>query len=241
MASVRGRYLGGESAVFEDCATVGDIMVRVAGEEQRFASDVVVLPVGSGEVLPYDHIPPPDVSIVLKKEDPQLDEEECKISITLHAAAEDTPTVVRALAMLQNAVPDTDWPEEMLYNAARHAEKEKIVRTLMRAGLDGGGALARASRDGDTGAVRRLISAGANVNHVEGEEQGSVLMEASWEGHKEVVQILLDAGADVNHLDVNNWSASACASHYDHFEVERILNRAKRSRSRSSVSDERED
>eukprot|EP00397_Hematodinium_sp_SG-2012_P025355 GEMP01026477.1.p1 GENE.GEMP01026477.1~~GEMP01026477.1.p1 ORF type:complete len:254 (-),score=70.55 GEMP01026477.1:1242-2003(-) len=198
MASIRGQFLGGESVVFDGVATVGDVMLRVARDEHRFASDVVVLPVGSGEVLEHGRTPPPDVCVVLKKEEDKLSAEECKTNVTLHAGAEDPTTVVRAITMLEEVSPNTRWPKDMLLEAAVDSAKEKTVRTLVRAGVDGGDALIRTSKDGNAAAVQRLVDAGANVDPVDDGE--SALCSASWKGCQEVVQILIDAEVEVDHI-----------------------------------------
>eukprot|EP00397_Hematodinium_sp_SG-2012_P040033 GEMP01043806.1.p1 GENE.GEMP01043806.1~~GEMP01043806.1.p1 ORF type:complete len:361 (+),score=96.03 GEMP01043806.1:243-1325(+) len=222
MASVRGRYLGGQSVLLQG-ATVGDIMVQIARDHQRFASDVVVLPVGSGEVLAPDRIPPPEVAIVLKKEEALLDVEECKINVTLYAAAGDTPGVVRALAMLRNAAPYNSWPENTLSRAARDADQEKTVRTLIRAGLTGSGAVATACDRGNEGALQRLIRAGAKVNGVDNWSKQSVLMNTSQFGRKEEVKMLLAAQADIHHTDRHGANALMFACERDRQENVRIL------------------
>eukprot|EP00397_Hematodinium_sp_SG-2012_P044525 GEMP01049756.1.p1 GENE.GEMP01049756.1~~GEMP01049756.1.p1 ORF type:complete len:391 (+),score=84.16 GEMP01049756.1:96-1175(+) len=222
MATVRGLFLGGQCAVFEDCATVGDIMVSVAREQARFASDVVVLPVGSGEVLTHDRVPPPDVAIVMKKQEGRLCEDECKTSIKLHTAVGDVPTVARALTMLEDASPGTAWAVDFLLDEARDAEKENAVRTLLRAGVKGGDGLLRASEDGETGAVQRLLQAGVSVNSGDG-KSNSALMIASGEGHNEMAQVLLEAGADINFVDRNGMGALMLASGQGHKETAQVL------------------
>eukprot|EP00397_Hematodinium_sp_SG-2012_P052834 GEMP01062709.1.p1 GENE.GEMP01062709.1~~GEMP01062709.1.p1 ORF type:complete len:218 (+),score=42.97 GEMP01062709.1:145-798(+) len=176
MASVKAHFLSGGSIFLDGCTTVGDIMTRVASDQHRLASDVVVLPLGSDEVMMHDRAPPPEVSIVLKKEESQLDEDECTINIFLHAQAEDVQTVIYALAMLQDVSPGTDWPEDMLLDAARDADKGKIVWTLIRAGVDAGHALGDAARDGDKGAIRSLLAAGANVNLENTDGEGALAL-----------------------------------------------------------------
>eukprot|EP00397_Hematodinium_sp_SG-2012_P055353 GEMP01067495.1.p1 GENE.GEMP01067495.1~~GEMP01067495.1.p1 ORF type:complete len:275 (-),score=86.38 GEMP01067495.1:135-959(-) len=218
MASIRGQFLGGESVVFDGVATVGDVMLRVARDEHRFASDVVVLPVGSGEVLEHGRTPPPDVCVVLKKEEDKLSAEECQTNVTLHAEAEDTTTVVRALAMLEDVSPDTRWPENMLLKAARDPTKEKTVRTLVRAGVDGGSAMYCVSTVGDAAAAQRLIDAGLKVDNC-----SNAFRQASSSGHIKVVQIFIEARADVDSSDDLGWSALRHASCNGREEVVQIL------------------
>eukprot|EP00397_Hematodinium_sp_SG-2012_P037711 GEMP01040906.1.p1 GENE.GEMP01040906.1~~GEMP01040906.1.p1 ORF type:complete len:358 (+),score=62.73 GEMP01040906.1:97-1170(+) len=213
MASVYGQYLGGQSAIFDGCASIGHLMTRVAINHQRFASDVVVLPMRSGEVLPCDDIPPPEVYIVLKTEEAQLTQQECKINVRLHAAAEDTSTVVRALAMLQDVAPgETHWPRDVLLcDASEDPEKENTLRTLMRAGVDGTLALTVAACRSNTGAVQRLICARVNVNAADHYGRHALFL-ASVRGDHETVQILVDAKADTNIAEVNGMTALLIAS-----------------------------
>eukprot|EP00397_Hematodinium_sp_SG-2012_P040638 GEMP01044566.1.p1 GENE.GEMP01044566.1~~GEMP01044566.1.p1 ORF type:complete len:264 (+),score=59.14 GEMP01044566.1:249-1040(+) len=211
MESIMVRYLGGESELLPNCDTVGTIMLRIASKNQRFASDVVVFPLGTDKALTRDGIPPPKVSVILKKECPQLDESECKINITLHAGAGDVSTVAHALDMLRIAAPRTQWPECALIDAARERERETVVRTMVQAGVDGTLALGYFSKDGDTSAVQRLLSAGVSANAVTLHDEVALTL-ASLYGHKAVVETLLAAGAHVNHLDSVSESALMCAA-----------------------------
>eukprot|EP00397_Hematodinium_sp_SG-2012_P042831 GEMP01047461.1.p1 GENE.GEMP01047461.1~~GEMP01047461.1.p1 ORF type:complete len:263 (+),score=74.00 GEMP01047461.1:193-981(+) len=233
---VQARYLGGESVLLPNCDTVGSIMVRIASEHQRFASDVVVFPLGADTPLTHECPPPAAVSVVLRKEEVQLDESECKTNIILHAKAGDASTVERALDMLYIAAPSTKWPEHILKSAARDAEKGQLAQILIRAGVDGALALEGASFAGDTRAVARLIDAGVPANAVMQFDQ-SALTRAALKGHRGVVDILLAARAHVNHADQFNESALTHASCQGHTDVVGMLLAARADVNHANVSD----
>eukprot|EP00397_Hematodinium_sp_SG-2012_P002225 GEMP01002231.1.p1 GENE.GEMP01002231.1~~GEMP01002231.1.p1 ORF type:complete len:523 (+),score=77.60 GEMP01002231.1:2633-4201(+) len=245
MATVQGLFLGGQHVVFTECSAVRDIMITVATEQGRFASDVVVLPTGSGEVLPHDVEPPPDVSIVLKMEETQLSKDECKQNIALHAAAGDAPTVARAITMLQRVDTQTKWPEDFLLEAC-DANEETTIHTLIRAGVDGCYAFDSASREGASAAVQTLLQARACVNCTDecfaralvlaayGEKRAGGLLAFRYRGngyggfpnpgsHRDTVQILIDAGVDVNRASQMGMRALGMAASQGDKETVQIL------------------
>ncbi|NCN89306.1 MAG: ankyrin repeat domain-containing protein [Gallionella sp.] len=63
-----------------------------------------------------------------------------------------------------------------------------------------------AAKAGDTGAIRRLLGNGADVNETDAEGT-TVLMHTSHRGDLELVSLLLQAGADVNRADPLGWTA----------------------------------
>ena len=78
------------------------------------------------------------------------------------------------------------------------------------------GCLAGVSEKGYLGAVKCLVSQGANI-HVNDEE---ALTSASYYGHSEVVKYLMESGANVH---ANNDEALKCASRNGHLEVIKFL------------------
>lgn len=76
--------------------------------------------------------------------------------------------------------------------------------------IEGRTALMLASFDGDLGAVRRLLEAGADVNATD-RDGDTALMFAALKGHAEVVRELLENGADVNFAARNGWTALKAA------------------------------
>ena len=68
-------------------------------------------------------------------------------------------------------------------------------------------ALLFAAREGHLGAIRALMTAGADVNQASVGERTSPLVAAIENGHYEVGKILLDYGADPNHANVDGLAA----------------------------------
>eukprot|EP00397_Hematodinium_sp_SG-2012_P044816 GEMP01050142.1.p1 GENE.GEMP01050142.1~~GEMP01050142.1.p1 ORF type:complete len:456 (+),score=99.97 GEMP01050142.1:85-1452(+) len=228
MAVVEARFLTGASVRLEACDTVGDIMTQLGTEHGRPPSDIVVFPMGAGDVLTHECPPPPKVSIVLKKEEDQLTKEECEINVVLYAAAGEAPALARAIGMLHNAVPRagkpeiTRWIRQVLCDAARDASKDKMVRTLMRAGVDGSDALGYACLAGDAGAVQGLLNAGVDI-HAQYDDGHMALTRASAGGQKDVVEMVLSRGADINWANLSGDSALLQASRAGHTGVVEML------------------
>ncbi len=82
--------------------------------------------------------------------------------------------------------------------------------------------LVKASRDGDSLAIQRLIDAGANIN--EPDEKGyTPLMHAVWSGNIEAVKMLIDKGSDINLKDKSGYTPFLWASSYGYFDIVKLL------------------
>eukprot|EP00397_Hematodinium_sp_SG-2012_P048641 GEMP01055823.1.p1 GENE.GEMP01055823.1~~GEMP01055823.1.p1 ORF type:complete len:298 (+),score=98.76 GEMP01055823.1:107-1000(+) len=228
MTSVQVHYVGARRpTLLHECVTVGSIMVRLADERERFASDVVVFPLGTDTVLTHDSVPPCEVSVVLKHDTGLLDESECHINILLYAEGEDVRRLTRVLAMLAMVAPESTWPEMLLEDVARDAQKkDTIARTLIAAGVDGAMALKAASDNGDIGAINHLLAAGLSPN-CPMPFGCSALILASSKGHTAVVRLLLASNAKVNHVDAQKCSALTRAATWERVDIVELLLAAK--------------
>ncbi|MEO8143397.1 MAG: ankyrin repeat domain-containing protein [Betaproteobacteria bacterium] len=82
--------------------------------------------------------------------------------------------------------------------------------------------LVLAAEKGDTGEVRRLIAAGADVNWQD-EKQDSAFLIAGARGHAQVVKLTLAAGANLKSTNRYGGTALIPACHYGHVETVRVL------------------
>ena len=85
--------------------------------------------------------------------------------------------------------------------------------------------LIEAAWAGDVALARRLIEAGADVNHQDATQQSAYLIAAS-EGHLALLELTLESGARVNDLDSYDGTALIRAAERGHAEVVRRLIRA---------------
>lgn len=83
-------------------------------------------------------------------------------------------------------------------------------------------ALVIAAAQGNSGAVRALISGKANVN-IEDKNGQTALFEAVLAGHAEIVQLLLVAGAATDHRVWEGWTPLHAACAWNHGECVRLL------------------
>ena len=89
---------------------------------------------------------------------------------------------------------------------------QKKAKAAFRQGiLDDEKKLQAASKDGDTGEIKRLLSYGLLDVNKTGKEFGyAPLHDAVWGGHMDVVQMLIDGGAELNKgktpLQENDWT-----------------------------------
>ncbi|MBZ5601879.1 MAG: ankyrin repeat domain-containing protein [Acidobacteriia bacterium] len=93
--------------------------------------------------------------------------------------------------------------KEVAYNPAKKVAKAGDIgfRGPRKVGPDFAGgmtALIYAVREGHMDAVKVLVEAGANVNHVSGGDKMSPIVEAIINGHLDIAKYLLDKGADPN-------------------------------------------
>ena len=110
-----------------------------------------------------------------------------------------------------------------------------VVELLVEADADteltcdeGRTALLWAAVNGETEAVRSLLQAAANVDHLSGNHGATALMEASEQGHTEVMRLLLEAGSQVNVAAFSDGAtALADASMDGHTEAVRLLLQAR--------------
>jgi hypothetical protein len=82
--------------------------------------------------------------------------------------------------------------------------------------------LVAAAARGDSGQVRRLIAAGADVNW-QNAQRDSAFLVAGARGHTEVVRLTLAAGADLKSTNRYGGTALIPACHYGHVETVRLL------------------
>lgn len=75
--------------------------------------------------------------------------------------------------------------------------------------------LIRSSAKGDLGAVKKMLSEGADVNSTDANGR-TALIEASWGGYNDVVKLLIEKGADVNAADKSGYTAIMRASEEGH-------------------------
>jgi ankyrin repeat protein len=84
--------------------------------------------------------------------------------------------------------------------------------------------LLRAAQLGDTEAVQKAISDGANVNCIDPNDGvATPIVHAACNGHRDVVRLLLDNGADPNARNIGTNSALMLAARFGHAEVVKIL------------------
>jgi ankyrin repeat protein len=82
--------------------------------------------------------------------------------------------------------------------------------------------LIKASANGDSLAVQKLIDAGANIN--EPDSKGyTPLMHAIWSGKIETVKILTNKGADVNKRDLDGCTPLLWATYYKYSDIAKLL------------------
>ena len=87
--------------------------------------------------------------------------------------------------------------------------------------------LIRAAADGDVGAVRDQLGAGADINARTPAGQ-TALIRAAFFGHADVVRLLLEAGADVRVRDTLGLTAAEWAARKGHDDLARLLGGASR-------------
>jgi len=87
-------------------------------------------------------------------------------------------------------------------------------------------ALISAAERGDAAEVRRLISAGGNVN-AQDENRNSAYLVSGARGHTEVLKLTLAAGADLRSTNRYGGTALIPACHYGHVETVRELLKTK--------------
>ena len=83
-------------------------------------------------------------------------------------------------------------------------------------------ALFDAARDGDEGAVTRLLKAGTSPNAVDSQGDTPLLC-AAQEGHLGAVRLLLDAGASVAHANTSDETALHVAAWNGHTDCVKAL------------------
>ncbi|KAJ1482796.1 ankyrin repeat-containing domain protein, partial [Baffinella frigidus] len=74
-------------------------------------------------------------------------------------------------------------------------------------------ALWRASLNGHTEEVRRLLAEGADIEGKGGEDECTPLLAAAQTGNDELVLLLLEKGANVSARDNNGWNSLLHAAH----------------------------
>eukprot|EP00397_Hematodinium_sp_SG-2012_P031418 GEMP01033351.1.p1 GENE.GEMP01033351.1~~GEMP01033351.1.p1 ORF type:complete len:565 (+),score=85.07 GEMP01033351.1:198-1697(+) len=209
MSRIQGQYLSGVSVFVGICQTIGSVLVWVARSHHRFAAAIVLVCPTTGRDLTDFHteIPPPIVAIIIKlEEENQLpSEKDFRVTLRLHAEHGDTATCVRALEMLRHTDFAVPLVTEVLLSAARgdgSEDQHKIIRTLVRAGVDGTGALLQAASDCvDQNAVERLLSARVSPDLAD-KNGDTALIVASRKGCKGVVEAVLSAGANIDHANM---------------------------------------
>eukprot|EP00397_Hematodinium_sp_SG-2012_P045808 GEMP01051574.1.p1 GENE.GEMP01051574.1~~GEMP01051574.1.p1 ORF type:complete len:262 (+),score=71.17 GEMP01051574.1:179-964(+) len=230
MSVVQARYLGGNAVSLDNCTTVGCIMVRIAVSHHRFASEVVAVCPDSGKNLTELHsqIPPSIVAVIIK---PEVENELfCKddfcLALYLHAEQEDIATCVRLLQMHQKSDLAIDSLTTKMLGDVACGDSEghqHILRTLIRAGVDGTDALLHAASD-EKGhhVVERLLSAGVCPDAAD-PLGNTALIIAARRGLKNVVEALLAAGANAEHANKWGFTALAIACGEGHKEVVHVL------------------
>jgi ankyrin repeat protein len=73
----------------------------------------------------------------------------------------------------------------------------------------GATALFRATKAGDIGLVRTLISQNSDWVHSRDKEQSTPLHWAAWKGHADIIELLVEAGADIHaHSENTHWGTT---------------------------------
>ena len=111
----------------------------------------------------------------------------------------------------------------------RNQEEKNVELLLAQDGIDvdmkdedGFTALIRASVDGFTEIVDKLLEKGADVDAKDNDDN-TALIWASWSGHTEIVAMLLDAEADVNAQGDDGYTALYWASRNGHTKIVKLL------------------
>ena len=84
--------------------------------------------------------------------------------------------------------------------------------------------LIETAKQGDTAAVKGLLTQGANVD-VKGKNDDTALMWVAWEGHSETVKALLAHEADVNAEHKISQTALMYARKKGHTEIVHLIDR----------------
>eukprot|EP00397_Hematodinium_sp_SG-2012_P021210 GEMP01021896.1.p1 GENE.GEMP01021896.1~~GEMP01021896.1.p1 ORF type:complete len:570 (+),score=135.42 GEMP01021896.1:41-1711(+) len=219
MATVEVRYLGGVSTSLSNCENVGDIMFHLAKLHSRFASSIAVVCPDTGKDLTdnLSQTPPPIAQVVVKPAEKELREkDEFILTLCIHGEHEDDETCVRAYQMLQESYPGDDAKYILVgvlcSAAAGHTQsQEKILRTLIRAGVDGTNALVHATSQECEKSVKALLSAGVPVDS-EDTDGWTALMVTSQRGRTNMTKTLLSLGANVHHVSQTRRTALILAS-----------------------------
>ena len=121
------------------------------------------------------------------------------------AAIQGEPETITVISGQLDVASAHDWAGRPVLQAAARANQAAAVQTLINAGFPvdaqdaiGFTALFEAARDGSNESVNVLIAAGANVNHISGENALSLtaLHLAAIGNHVEIIDALLTAGAN---------------------------------------------
>lgn len=98
-----------------------------------------------------------------------------------------------------------------------------IISTLfIVAGCASTTPLIKASKEGDSLTVQKLIDAGANVNELDSSGYTPV-MYAVWSGKTETVKVLINKGADVSAKDKSGYTPLLWASSYGYLDIAKLL------------------
>jgi ankyrin repeat protein len=84
--------------------------------------------------------------------------------------------------------------------------------------------LIQATKQGDVGAVKRLLAKGADVGEKD-QDGATALMWAAYHGYPEITKILIKAGADVGEKDQDGITALMGAADQGHTEIVDLLKR----------------
>eukprot|EP00397_Hematodinium_sp_SG-2012_P036449 GEMP01039352.1.p1 GENE.GEMP01039352.1~~GEMP01039352.1.p1 ORF type:complete len:328 (+),score=62.07 GEMP01039352.1:97-984(+) len=203
MTTVKLYYLNGDVLQLDSCATVGSIMTQVAMKHERFASDIAVVCLDTGKDLtdPPSQAPPPAVSVVLKQAgDPPTDEDLIS-TVLLHAEHGDIATCARALDMLRPLYfcRDSEILRRVLDDDTEG--QQKILHTLVRAGVNGIDTLCAACDAGNNKTVEVLLAAGVPPDAEDSSGRTLLLTYACDNRRKDMMKILLSNGAQVDLRD----------------------------------------